>query len=162
MRGTAGIRHSRRSCWPAHPRRTCCIAVSSLRGSRRQEDAVPNRVDTGGALVHGASDNVRAAPRYERRVHAQHDGHDRTAASAHPRTNGNTSAAACSTACTARANGFTASTAGFTASTAGFATATAGFTREPHMLMRSHRWTPSIDVSQCTTETRENSLSHHK
>ena len=53
-----------------YPNYLPCIAVSSLRGSRRQKDVVPNRVDTSGDLVHGASDNVRAAPRYERRVHA--------------------------------------------------------------------------------------------
>ena len=95
-----------------HSRRTRCIAVSSLRGSRRQEDAVPNRVDTGGALVHGASDNVRAAPRYERRVHAQHDGHDGRAASAHPRTNGITATLL------ATANGSTCATTCSTSATA--------------------------------------------
>ena len=117
---------------------TRCIAVSSLWGSRRQKDVVPNRIDTSGALVNGASDNVRAASRHERRVHAQHDGHDGRAASAHPRTNGSTGATTCSTACmqeqmAAQAQQLAALPA---LQEQMVAAATAGFTREPHILTR--------------------------
>ena len=55
--------------------------------SRRQKDLIPNRIDVGRALGHGAS------TRFERRVHAQHDGNDARAASAHLRADVSTAAA---------------------------------------------------------------------